>query len=342
MAGFDLTFRAPKSVSILAGLGDLDTVWAVRAAHESAVDAAFAYLEREAARSRTGKNGVQEMEVDGLIAAGFRHRTSRAGDPHLHTHLLVANMAEGADGRWRTLDGRLLYLHASTAGYLYEAHLRRELTERLGVEWGPVRNGIADIAGIDEQVRNHFSDRRREIEEHLDELGFRSARAAQLATLATRRAKQPSPDDRSMRRVWRAKAAAIEWDPVQLGEVVDRVPREEVEIDRAKLCSKLLGPDGLTRQASSFNRRDLLRAICDRVPAGASAADVEEVADHVSRQVDVVRLVESADTGLLASDVIRRSNGTVVATNTNERRWSTTELRRRGAAPRFTIDCQNG
>ena len=70
-----------------------------------------------------------------MVGAAFRHRTSRAGDPHLHTHVLVANTVRGPDGKWRTLDFRHVYAHAKTAGYLYEAHLRHLLTERLGVEW---------------------------------------------------------------------------------------------------------------------------------------------------------------------------------------------------------------
>ena len=225
IAGYDLTFRAPKSVSLLALLGDPDTARTVTAAHEAAVDAAFSYIEQNAARSRTGKNGVHQVEVQGLVAAAFRHRTSRAGDPHLHTHVLVANMAQGPDGVWRTLDGRWLYLHAKTAGYLYEAHLRDELTRRLGVEWEPVKNGIADVAGIDRTVIDHFSDRRRQIEEHLDEIGFRSARAAELAALETRQAKDTSLDVGSMRQVWEAKAAEIGFDPAELAEVLDRVPR---------------------------------------------------------------------------------------------------------------------
>ncbi len=327
IAGFDLTFRAPKSVSILAGLGDPDTARAVRDAHDSAVDAAFDYLEREAARSRTGKNGVNQIEVNGLVAAGFRHRTSRAGDPHLHTHLLVANMAEGADGTWRTLDGRSLYLHSATAGYLYEAHLRHELTRRLGVEWGPVRNGIADVIGVDQEVRDHFSDRRKQIEEHLDEIGFRTARAAELATLATRQAKKETLDQGSMRDVWEAKALEIGWDPASLADTLDRVPRAAVAADREPLYEDLLSAEGLTKQASSFDRRDLLRAICDRIPAGATVADIEEMADQLLARREVIRLVETEQPGLLSSNVIRRTDGTVVAAaGVGEARWSTAEL----------------
>ncbi|MBK9179967.1 MAG: relaxase domain-containing protein [Acidimicrobiales bacterium] len=327
VAGFDLTFRAPKSVSLLAGLGDPDTAQIVRESHEAAVDAAFAYIEREAARSRTGKNGVNQVEVNGLVAAAFRHRTSRAGDPHLHTHVLVANMAEGADGDWRTLDARWLYLHASTAGYLYEAHLRQELTARLGVKWGPIKEGIADVVGIDDDVRDHYSDRRREIEEHLDDVGFRTARAAQLATLTTRKAKKVTLDEGSMRDVWEAKAAEIGWDPADLALALDRVPRAVVETDIEALADDLMSADGLTKQASTFDRRDVLRGICNRLPAGATVADVEAMADQVLDRTGVVRLVETNGPGLLASNVIRRTDGTIVAaTGIGDVRWSTAEL----------------
>jgi conjugative relaxase-like TrwC/TraI family protein len=339
IAGYDLTFRAPKSVSLLALLGDPDTAQTVTAAHEAAVDAAFSSIERNAARSRTGKNGVHQVEVQGLAAAAFRHRTSRAGDPHLHTHVLVANMGQGPDGTWRTLDGRWLYLHAKTAGYLYEAHLRDELTRRLGVEWEPVRNGIADIAGIDRSVIDHFSDRRRQIEEHLDELGFRSARAAELAALETRQAKNTSLDVGSMRQVWEAKAAEIGFDPAELAQVVDRVPRSfpvsvpgSVPVSvpnpgQDHVAEQLLGPNGLTAKASTFDRRDVLRGIAERMPAGATVAQIEAMADDLLARPEVIRLMMPATgTGLLGSDVIRRADGTVIAASSPEPRWSTLEL----------------
>ena len=332
IAGYDLTFRAPKSVSLLAAFGDPDTARAVTAAHEAAVDAAFSYLEQRAARSRTGKDGVHQIEVRGLVAAAFRHRSSRAGDPHLHTHVLVANMAEGPDGTWRTLDGRWLYLHGKTAGYLYEAHLRHELTQRLGVGWGPVTNGIADLVGVDRAVIEHFSDRRRQILEHLDEIGYRSARAAELVALDTRQAKDTGIDAGSMRQVWAAKAAEIGLEPASLvAEVLDRVPRgvpgSVPTPGQDRVALQLLGPDGLTAKASTFDRRDLLRAIAERLPAGATVDQIETMADEVLARPEVVRLVApTTGAGLLASDVIRRGDGTVIAASTPEPRWSTLEL----------------
>ena len=169
--GFDLTFSAPKSVSVLFGVGDDELRAVLRDAHDRAVVDALGYMEREAAVTRRGPGGVQSIAGNGLVAAAFRHRTSRAGDPQLHTHVLVANLTLGADGRWSTLDGRRIYAHAKTAGYLYEARLRSLLTRELGVEWTTVRNGIADIAGVPPPVLRAFSRRRADIEAELERRG---------------------------------------------------------------------------------------------------------------------------------------------------------------------------
>lgn len=133
--GFDLTFSAPKSVSVLYGIGNPDIAQATRDAHDEAVRQALGYLERTACHARRGRGGVDRLRGDGLAVATFRHRSSRAGDPQLHTHAVVANLTQ-ADGRWSTLDGRAVYAHARTAGFLYQAALRGEMTRRLAVQWG--------------------------------------------------------------------------------------------------------------------------------------------------------------------------------------------------------------
>ena len=133
VAGFDLTFNAPKSLGLVFGIGDPWTARVLSDCHEVAVDDALAYLEREACRGRRGKGGVRVITGEGFAAATFDHRTSRAGDPLLHTHVVVANRTLGVDGRWTALDARPLYRHAKTAGYLYQARLRHEVTERLGL-----------------------------------------------------------------------------------------------------------------------------------------------------------------------------------------------------------------
>jgi hypothetical protein len=131
VAAFDLTFSAPKSVSVLFAVGDGVLGRALVEAHEAAVDAAVGYVEREACRVRRGRGGVRREVGEGFVAAAYRHRMSRAEDPQLHTHVVAANMARGEDGRWTALDGTPLYRHAKAAGFLYQAHLRAAVRERL-------------------------------------------------------------------------------------------------------------------------------------------------------------------------------------------------------------------
>ena len=132
MIGFDATFSAPKSVSLLFALGDRQLRAEVRAAHVTAVeDAGLAYLEDHAAFTRRGRNGVMVTDTDGLVIARFEHRTSRALDPQLHSHCLILNkVRDSQDGSWRALHGRPLFEEAKTAGMLYQAALRAELTRR--------------------------------------------------------------------------------------------------------------------------------------------------------------------------------------------------------------------
>jgi conjugative relaxase-like TrwC/TraI family protein len=151
LAGFDLTFSAPKGVSLLFALSDTRTSLLVREAHDRAVAAALGYLEREAGEVRRGKDGVDRLPGGGFVAAAFRHRTSRAGDPQLHTHLLVANMARGQDGRWSALDGRQLYWQAKTAGTLYQTALRHEL-RALGLRFTLRENGLCELADVPRDV----------------------------------------------------------------------------------------------------------------------------------------------------------------------------------------------
>ena len=113
-----------------------------------------------------GRDGVDRLAGGGFVAAGFRHRTSRAGDPQLHTHVLVANITRGADGRWSALDGRQLYWQAKTAGTLYQAALRHEL-RALGLRFVLRENGLCELADIPRRVLRAFSRRRVEIEAEL-------------------------------------------------------------------------------------------------------------------------------------------------------------------------------
>ena len=284
--GFDLTFSAPKSVSLLWALGGPVAAAEVSAAHQRSVEAALDYMQREACWTRRGAGGAEFLHGSGYLAAAYTHRSSRNGDPQLHTHVLIANATQGPDGRWTRLYHPAIYDHAKTAGYLYEAHLRHELSRSLGVEWQEVRNGIAEIAGFRRPHLRAFSTRRAEI---LEATGAdASARARQIANLSTRSAKEKDLTQESLRERWGAKATEIGLDrdgiAATLGAEVDL--KAQLTLDRLDRQ--------VTAHASHFDRRDAVQAVADLLPNGAPAPEVENVADAFLASDSVVTVSESA------------------------------------------------
>lgn len=290
VAGFDLTFNAPKSVGLAFAIGDPWTARVLRECHERAVDDAMTYLERQACRARRGKDGVSVIKGHGFAAAGFDHRTSRAGDPQLHTHVVVANRTRGDDGRWTALDARPLYRHAKTAGYLYQARLRHEVTERLGARWGPVRKGAADLHGFSRKLIEHFSRRRAEILEQLELHGSHSLAAGNAAALETRKRKDLSTPFARLKEEWRARAAEHGLTQARVEELLTKRFREHQPPGEIDL-------DTLTERCATFTRRDVLQAICEAHPDGArSIAELEAKADELLGRDDIVRIPDPAGT----------------------------------------------
>ncbi|MTD43780.1 relaxase domain-containing protein [Conexibacter sp. W3-3-2] len=277
--GYDLTFSAPKSVSLLYGVGDERVSLLARDAHDVAVRQALGYLEREACQVRRGAGGKRVLPASGVIAAAFRHRSSRAGDPQLHTHTVVANAGK-AEGTWSTLDGRMLYAHAKTAGYLYQAALREQLTRDLGVEWLAVENGMAEIRGVDPGVLLHFSQRSHEVEEHLNEVGSRGRRARELAVLETRKRKDYSVAPDRLHQVWRARAAELGFGRDEIDAVLGQArPQDDSPRPLLEAAERLASPHGVTRNASTFDRRDVLRDWATEHRSGASVEQLERLTD---------------------------------------------------------------
>lgn len=295
LPGLDLTLSAPKSVSLVWGLGDDAPAATVVACHERAVDAALAYLERNACQVRRGHAGAEKVPADGFIAAGFRHRTSRLGDPSLHTHVLVANVAQGDDERWTALDTRPLYWHARPAGFVYQAVLRYELARSLGLLFEEVEQGHADVAGIPQEMRREFSGRRRQIVDQLERHGASSAKAAQAATLETRKAKTEHVPEAELRRQWATRAEPF-------GVSIDRLPTlvrspviELSDDDLAELA---------TEKNATFERRDVVRVIAQAATQGASLEDIEARTDAFlgSRQAIALTAGRWTTPGMLAME----------------------------------------
>ncbi len=322
--GWDLTFRAPKSVSIVWALGEEDVRVEVEAAHRAAVSRALSYMEETAGWTRTGRNGVNRVPGDGFVAAAFQHRTSRDRDPLLHTHVLVANSVRASGGKWRTIDSKGLYDHARTAGFLYQVELRHQLSARLGVDWTTVERGVADIVGVHPGLIDLFSKRRAAIEAELAEWGLTSAGAAQVATLDTRRSKSDIAESAVDQRArWRTEAAqvrlGVDWTKV-LHVGGRSSPPFDAEV--SKVFDFMMSPFGLTSHHSTFDRRDVLRGLAQLLPTGVTVDDLDVLADRFLDQADALFVADRDRTGTrytttelweierhLVGEVSRRANG---------------------------------
>lgn len=299
VGGYDLTFTAPKSASILFALGDSAVAGEVVAAHEEAVDAAMGYVARRAVAVRRGTGEERSLEpVGGVVGAAFTHSVSRALDPHLHSHVVVANLGHGPDGRWTAVDGRGLYAHAAAAGHLYDAHLRRRLADRLGLRWTVRASGRHEVDGIGPEVIGAYSSRRAEILGHLADLGPAvpdgprrrpSSRAGRVAWAATRDPKDPGVDSAMLERRWHDRAVACGVDPRELPATLGRPP----ERGPAPAAAVGQGPaavvdehrfGALLSEASvaGVARRDAVGAWAGALHRGALAGDVERCCDLLS------------------------------------------------------------
>jgi conjugative relaxase-like TrwC/TraI family protein len=299
VAGFDLVFSPPKSVSLLHALGDEGTRRAVNEAHLSAWQAALSYLEDEACVTRRGRNGVQREHAGGFVAAAYQHRTSRAQDPHLHTHVIVANMAKTpSDGKWRALDGEpILKSYRLAAGYLYQAQLRADLTRALGVEWEAPRKGMAELRHVPRAVIREFSTRRAQVVEELARQGKGGFYAAQVAAVETRERKE-HVDLIGLREDWRARAAEHGLGKRELQGLLGRVHHQEPSREALlQIAQRMLGPEGLTEKQTAFSDPEAVMAWAQAHRSGAPVERVRRLAARLTRTDGVEAVGEPPSPG---------------------------------------------
>jgi conjugative relaxase-like TrwC/TraI family protein len=355
--GYDLTFSAPKGISLLWAFGPDQVREAISIAHDRAVGAVLDHLSTEACYARRGAGGQHLIEANGFIGAAFRHRTSRAGDPQLHTHVVVPNLVRGVDGHWSAPDGRHLFTWKMTGGALYRSALRAELAP-LGLRWQVQRNGLSELADVPKAILRAFSRRRADIEEAMEQRGSTSAAAAAKVALVTRERKPTvSIAGDVLRDGWVEQLSAIEFPdgaggtrpattddltaalgqeagaPPGLGEVEavfgilageGSVSLDDWEIDEQHLADS--GTPGtrvlpVTLLGSSFSRRDAISAVArafDVTPAEAVAL----TARFLDRD-GVVRVLADPGAG---PEHVRTRSGHVVPATSGDRRYTTTEL----------------
>jgi conjugative relaxase-like TrwC/TraI family protein len=239
VAGYDLTFSPVKSVSTLWAVADPAVAAVIERAHQAAVKDALAFIEEHALFTRTGPQGIRQVNVRGLVATVFTYRDSRAGDPDLHTHVAVANKVQTLDGRWLSIDGRVLFKANVAASETYNTALEQHLRDTLGVRFAerpgtdPAKRPIREIVGVDPRLNQRWSTRRAHIETRRGELAIQfqddhgrpptpveALHLAQQATLETRDAKHEPRSLAEQRTTWLNEAAAVLDGPEGVASMV--------------------------------------------------------------------------------------------------------------------------
>jgi conjugative relaxase-like TrwC/TraI family protein len=339
VAGFDLTFSPSKSISTAWALADADTKVTIAACHRRAIEVVLTYAEREVFHSRSGKNGVVQEDVEGVVATAFTHFDSRAGDPQLHDHVVVANRARSvSDGEWRTLDSRGLFKSVVMLGELHQGILADLLTKELGWDWDERSRRHSDqvrfeVTGVPETLLAEFSQRAVAIEERKEALipAFLAAhgrppttteiiKLRQQATLETRPAKEHRPL-RAMTEGWRQRA------------------------------ERYIGSDPQAWVAGLSDRNDLplLRAgdLADEILADAASVTIRKVSERratfsranvlaeVHREFHAVRFASPDDRIAVAERTADLATGQSLLISAPEMHFTPEHLRRADGTSRF-------
>jgi conjugative relaxase-like TrwC/TraI family protein len=352
VAGYDLTFSPVKSVSTLWALAEPAVAAQIEKAHRAAVSDALGFIEQHALFSRTGANGVRQVNVQGIVAAAFTHRDSRAGDPDLHTHVAVANKVQTFDGRWLSIDGRILFKATVAASETYNTALEQHLRDSLGLRFAerldqdPRKRPIREIVGVDPALTARWSARRAAIETRRAVLAtdfqrthgrpptpVESLQLAQQATLETREAKHTPRSLAEQRRAWFAQAAEVLGGPdaVQLmvREALSPVASIALELDPAWLET------AADRVLSAMEERRPtwqvwhVRAEAQRYVRSANVpmAQADRLVDLLVHEVMNVRSVSLArpDT-IVEPKLLQRSDGASVYTVAGAELFTSTRI----------------
>ncbi|MBV9088316.1 MAG: relaxase domain-containing protein [Mycobacteriaceae bacterium] len=340
VAGYDLTFSPVKSVSALWAIAPRTVAQRIEDCHHNAVADTLAFLERNAAFTRLGTNGIQQVDTTGLIAAAFTHRDNRAGSPDLHTHVTVSNKvrAVGHDGipRWLALDGTPLYKVTVAASELYNTRLEAHLGNALGVQFAPAtpqrrhQRPVREIVGMSAELLERWSSRRIAIENRIGDLAklfqarhgrepttIESLALAQQASLETRAAKHQARSLAEQRHTWRTEAIETLGGYHRVAELVNNVTgRRTLRTEPA--TAKWIDD----RAAEAIGTLSSLRATWQRTHVLAEAQRIVRATGHAAD----AGLAERITANALTAHSIRYAH------TTDEDRNEPAPLRRRGGA----------
>lgn len=315
--GYDLTFSAPKSVSMLVEIGK---DYRIYDAHNKAVNTALEYLQSRIALYRhTVDSHTQVKQSDNLIVAKFRHDTSRSVedtiDCQLHTHCVVLNATMCEDGQWRSLFEKPIFDFKMVGGMIYRSALAKELKE-IGYKIEKTReDGLFEVAGFSRDQIEAFSKRRVKILEVMNELGLFGAEAAQSVTLGLRENKTPI-DREKLEAHWQGRAQEL---GINLSEIVEvSLAREKAGIkdivDPEIVADKALqySIDHLGERQSVFQEKDIIRTSLQYALGDIQVEDVHRALERYKAEEKLVYLGQHKHSDLYTSPKIIEQENRII------------------------------
>lgn len=276
--GYDLTFSAPKSVSLVWALGDAELHKKIDEAQQRAASKGIQYLE-EHSMTRRGHQSLIHEKHTGLIVASFRHSTSREEDPQLHTHCLVSNLCQREDGTFGTIEGSSFFKHKMTAGAIYRAEMAAEL-RGMGFELEEDEADSFKIVGVSQDACEVFSKRRNEIEDYLQKNGLSDAKSSANAALATRQKKE-EVSFFEKKNDWVKEAEPFNLTPESINEM-----KTFKEVEKTIEASEVL--QLLTEKSSTFREQDIVKMLA--IKAQTIDFDREAMLQTILKSEELIRL----------------------------------------------------
>ncbi len=358
VAGFDLTFSPAKSISVLWALADRDTANAIAACHHEAVAEVLEWAEENTVRTRMGAGGLAQVKTGGIIASEFTHFDTRAGDPDLHSHVLVSNKVQGPDGKWRTLDSRAMFKYHQTLSARYDAIVQELLTRKMGLSFTPSsrdqgKEPVWEVAGVPQQLIDLFSKRRAMARPVYDSLvadyvaryGRQPDKRTQLslwqsAILHTRDAKKPAESLDDLRTSWRADVDQIDnadellsqLDSVLGGGQVDQRPAfydrdlvDEEVLDHR--CREVI--DRMVQKRSFFSDHHVTAAVGSYLKAFCfdGQHQAQRAVDELTKRITTHHFVELTPTTVMELPAkLRDESGDAVDRHLGYRKYTTPEI----------------
>lgn len=284
VAGWDCTFSAPKSVSIVWALGEKTLQDRIAQAQQAATAKAVEYLEAQAI-TRRGKNGAIHEKPQGIVAASFQHSTSRLADMQLHTHVLIGNVCEREDGTFGTLESKPFFAHKMTAGAIYRTELAASLRS-MGFELAEDAKDNFKIVGVSNEACKQFSKRRDAIEDYLSKQGLRDAKSSAKAALSTRDTKEELCFSDKIED-WRKEAQPFGIDAQSI-ETLRTFKAPETQPPTVEEVLRQL-----TDTASTFREQDIVRVLA--VKAQTAVFDRQSLLEEIKASPELLRLTAFDD-----------------------------------------------